>query len=98
MNNLANCALSVSAEWRRGAPEAYDNLGMRDCMLMALGMFAPQLAMEMDTLEGAIDHGFQFVGVLHFAAFGQAAAGFAGAEPGGISQRLIGAAQFMDLH
>ena len=37
----------------------------------AFGILAPKLAVELNALERAIDHGFHFVRILYFAAFGE---------------------------
>src|ERR1700691_3187445 len=58
----------------------------------------PQLAVEVNAIEGAIDHGFQFMRVLYFTPFGEALPGSFRAEPGGMTHRLIGPAQFVDFH
>src|ERR1700726_3985409 len=61
-------------------------------------IFAPQLAAELNARKRAVDHGFQFMRVLYFAAFGQPLLCFLRAEPCRLALRLIGAAQLVDLH
>src|SRR5580693_8728718 len=64
----------------------------------ACGVGSPDSAAKVEALEGAVDHGFEFAGVLHFAAFGQAALGFFRAEPRGMAHGLIGPAHLLHFH
>src|SRR5580692_1223445 len=61
------------------------------------GIGSPEFVVELDTFESAIDYGFKFVRVFHFAALGQAALGFRRAEPGGMSIPFVGAAHLVDF-
>src|SRR5271157_2792975 len=64
----------------------------------AFRILAPQLAVEVNALQSAIDYRFQFMRVLHFAAFGQPLPRFFWTEPGGPSHWLIRPAHFVDFH
>src|SRR3984957_18241621 len=59
---------------------------------------SPECAAELHALQGAVDHGFEFASVFHFAAFGQTAFGFFRTEPGGMAHGLIGSAHVLHLH
>jgi hypothetical protein len=54
------------------------------------GIGSPEFVMELDAFEGAVNDGLEFVGILYFAALGQAALGFCGAEPGGAAIIFVG--------
>src|SRR5580692_12573847 len=76
-----------------------EDLGL-DCgaCVAACGVNSPESAAELHALQGAIDYGFEFASVLHFAAFGQAALGFFWAEPRGMAHGLIGPAHLLHFH
>ena len=54
------------------------------------GIRTPQRAVKLNSLERAVDHGLEFVRVLHFAAFSQTLARIFGTEPGGLAMQFIG--------
>src|SRR5579859_5119969 len=62
------------------------------------GIGPPEFVVVVDTYEGAVDNGFEFAEILHFAALGQAALGFSGAHPRGMAVGLVGAAHLVNLH
>src|ERR1700684_3506708 len=65
---------------------------------VAFGILAPQLAVEANAFEGAVDYRFQFAGVLNFASFRQPLARITRTEPGRIPLRFVWSALLVDFH
>src|ERR1017187_6121796 len=62
------------------------------------GIGSPEFVVELDAFEGAVDHGFQFVEILHLAPFRQAALRFDRAKPCGAPIVFVGTAHLVDFH
>src|ERR1700730_5991067 len=71
---------------------------LRGAGVAVFRVLAPERAVKLNAFERAIDHTFQFMGVLYFAALGQPLPRFFRAEPGGMTIEFIGPAQLMDFH
>ena len=54
--------------------------------------------MKLDAFQGAVDHGFEFVEVLHFTPLGETLFRFFGAHPGGPAIGLIRLAHLLNFH
>src|SRR2546423_14386847 len=60
--------------------------------------FVQDLAIKLNALERAINHRFQFVSVLYFAAFDQLPPGVFRTEPGGMPHRFVSPAKLLNFH
>src|SRR5208282_2691832 len=57
---------------------------------------SPEFVMKLDTFEGAVDHGFEFVEIFYFASLGQAALGLRRADPCRLAVGFVGPAHPME--
>src|SRR5579864_5721479 len=62
------------------------------------GIGSPEFTMELYTFKRPVDHGFEFVEILHFASFGEAALRLFGAEPRRPPVRFVGLPHLVDFH
>src|SRR5262249_33949887 len=69
----------------------------RPC-IAGTGVGTPEFAVVLDALQRAVDDGFEFVIVLHFASLGQAALCLFRTHPGGLAIRLIWLAHLVNFH